>query len=195
MAAILSSRFPDKAPELWAYQATIIRAERNYDGKRWVIYDRQYRREALARKDLNWSVTDPRLYNEAFTGHAKSIPRCTYCLQDDHSAAYCPRNPNRPCFSWFPNPGPYPTALPITYPHYTQTPHNPSLEICRRFNEGRCKQLRCKYRHACSNCNGPHQLISCPQRLSHRATGRSRSPPAPMPMPKPGTSFQPGQRF
>ena len=98
MAAVLCTRFPDKAPELWAYQATIVRAERNYDGKRWVTYDRQFRREALARKDLNWSVTDPRLYNEAFTGRARSISRCTFCLQDNHTAAYCPHNPNRPVF-------------------------------------------------------------------------------------------------
>lgn len=65
MAAVLCTRFPEKAPELRAYQATIIRAERNYEGKMWVTYDR---RQALAKKDLNWSVTDPRLYNEAFTG-------------------------------------------------------------------------------------------------------------------------------
>ena len=56
----------------------------------------------IARKDLNWSITDPRLYNEAFTGRACSIARCTFCLQDDHVAAYCPHNPNRPFFSWFP---------------------------------------------------------------------------------------------
>ena len=61
------------SPKLWAYQATIILAERNYEGKWWVTYDRQYRRQSLARKDLNWSVTDPCLYNEAFTGRALSL--------------------------------------------------------------------------------------------------------------------------
>jgi hypothetical protein len=81
MAAVLCSKFPDKAGELFAYQASIVRAERNYEGKRWVAYDRQYRREALARKDLNWSITDPRLYNEAFTGRARSIARCSYCCK------------------------------------------------------------------------------------------------------------------
>ena len=136
MAAILATRFPDKSPELWAYQATIVRAERNYDGKRWVTYDRQYRREALARKDLNWSVTDPRLYNEAFTGHAKAIPRCTYCLQDDHSAAFCPRNPTRPYLGYFPTPVPWQATMPSGDPHY-MTPSS-SQEICRCFNEGRC---------------------------------------------------------
>ena len=103
LAAVLCSRFPHKAGELFAYQAAIVRAERNYEGKRWVTYDRQFRRETLARRDLNWSVTDPRLYNEAFTGRARAIAQCTFCLQDDHAAAYCPRNPNRPVFGWFPD--------------------------------------------------------------------------------------------
>ena len=39
MAATLASRFPEKAAELFAYQATIIRAERNYEAGRWVSYD------------------------------------------------------------------------------------------------------------------------------------------------------------
>ena len=45
MAAVLCTRFPQKAPELLAYKATIIRAERNYEGTQWVSYDRRYRRE------------------------------------------------------------------------------------------------------------------------------------------------------
>ena len=53
MAALIASRFPEKAPELFAYQASIVRAERNFDGRRWVAYDRCYRREALAQKNLN----------------------------------------------------------------------------------------------------------------------------------------------
>ena len=93
MAGILATRFPDKAPELFAYHASIIRVERNYDKHRWVAYDRQYRREALARKDLNWSAENSRLYNEAFTGRAKVIPRCSLCQQDDHVDSLCPRNP------------------------------------------------------------------------------------------------------
>lgn len=70
IAAIYSVRFPEKAPELLAYQTTIRCAERNYEGKQWVAYDRQYRREALMRRDLNWSIPDSRLYNEALIGRA-----------------------------------------------------------------------------------------------------------------------------
>jgi hypothetical protein len=104
MAALLVSRFPQKAPELFAYQASIIRAERNFDDRRWVAYDRCYRREALAQKNLDWSIPNARLYNEAFTGYARIIPRCSFCLQEDHLAQACPRNPNRPWFGWLNDP-------------------------------------------------------------------------------------------
>lgn len=56
MAAILVTCFPEKAPELWVYQTTILRAARNYEGTAWVTYDRQFCREALARKDLKVMV-------------------------------------------------------------------------------------------------------------------------------------------
>ncbi len=72
MAGIL---IPEKAPELFAYLGIIIRAERNYQTGAWVAYDRQYRRKALARRDLNWST--------AFTGRAKTLPRCELCLNAD----------------------------------------------------------------------------------------------------------------
>ena len=173
LTAVLASRFPEKAPELFAYQATIVRAEINYEGNRWVSYDRQFRHEALARKDLNWSVTD---YNEAFTGRARAIARCSFCLQDDHTALQCPRNPDHQWFNWMPFPlpaghippapaVPVAPAAPLPSPSYRQ-------EICRRFNEGRCKQFRCRYLHACKECQGPHPWLSCP----HNQGGRGRSP-------------------
>lgn len=169
MAALLASRFPEKAPELFAYQASIVRAERNFDGCRWVAYDRCYRREALALKNLNWSVPNARLYNEAFTGHAKAIPRCSYCLQEDHSAHACPRNSNRPWFGWIPDGATPPDQRPASRP--TQ-----STECCRRYNDGRCKQTvsTCCYAHRCIECNGPHPRIHCPR--TGPRTARPRSP-------------------
>ena len=168
MAAILSTRFPERAPELFAYQASVLRAERNYDDKRWVAYDRRYRREALAQKDLNWSVTNTRLYNEAFTGRARAIPRCSYCLQEDHVTQFCPRDPNRPWFGWFP--GSWQQGAPP--PRYSTYRSTTSTEICRRFNDGRCKQNTCRYSHRCLDCYGPHPRSSCPR----RGIDRPRSP-------------------
>lgn len=201
MAAIIYTRFPEKAPELWAYQASIVHAERNYEATRWIAYDRQYRRVALARKDLNWSVADSRLYNETFTGRAKSIARCTYCIEDDHTEDNCSKNPNHPLLSWFPYPSTWPTPMPSTWPGLAH-PTGPSFlgpsrplsrDICRRFNEGRCRNLRCKYRHACSSCTGTHFLLTCPMKLANQAAGRSRSPPCPQQR-GPPTAYQ-GQRY
>jgi hypothetical protein len=76
-AAVLCSKSPD---QVFAYQASIIRTKRIYEGKRLVAYDRQYSRQALAMQDLNWSVTNACLYKEVFTGRACSITRCSFCL-------------------------------------------------------------------------------------------------------------------
>ena len=73
MVSILATRFPEKAPELFTYQASIIRAERNYEGKQWVAYDRQFWREALARKDLNWSVPSTMRPSRASKGYSKVL--------------------------------------------------------------------------------------------------------------------------
>ena len=54
MVAIPATWYPQKTPDTFAYLATIIRAERNYEAGRWVAYNRQFQRETLARKDLNW---------------------------------------------------------------------------------------------------------------------------------------------
>ena len=139
MAALLTARFPEKTPEFWAYQSTILRAAHNYEG------GSQYRRAMLARRDLNWSTTNTSLYNEAFTGRAKAIPRCVHCLSDDHSEASRPHNPHPPP----PRLGLIPSAAP---PHVvpaaaTKPAHKPTTsfavgrycyprsEICRNFND------------------------------------------------------------
>ena len=66
MAAVIATCFPHKTPELFGYLATVVRAERNYEADRWAMYNRQFHQRALARKDLNWSVMDIPLFNEAF---------------------------------------------------------------------------------------------------------------------------------
>ncbi len=170
MAALLSKRYPAKAPELFAYLATVVRAERNYETGRWAAYDRQFRREALARKSLDWSMPDPRLYSEAFTGRAKAIPRCSLCLMDDHLAHNCPRNPSQSWGGWFP--GMPPWTSPPAMPQSSSRHPRRSFEVCRRFNEGRCRMPACRYVHMCSGCGGEHPVIQC-----GRDRRQDRSPP------------------
>ena len=168
MAAILSTRFPEKAPEFWAYQASIVRAERNYEGTRWVSYDRQFRREALARKDLNWSVTDPRLYNEAFTGRARAIARCIFCLQDDHVAAQCPQNPNRPIFTWCPDPASWSSRFLIA-PRLSNILPGRSVAASMRASAG------CRDASTCTRA----RAVRAPTRTSTALAGYPRAAAAP----------------
>ena len=164
MAALLVTRFPQKGPELWAYQSTIVKAAHNYEGCNWVAYDRQFRRDMLARKDLNWSVPNAQLYSEAFTGRAKCIPRCPHCLGDDHSGPACPLNPSPVVVNWVTEPRPLlpPTAAPMLSQGQARAGAG-RQEVCRNFNEGRCRFTRCRYLHCCSACFGPHPAGSCPQ--------------------------------
>ena len=128
-----------------------------------MIYDRQYRRDALARKDLNWSVLNSRLYNEAFIGRARAIPRCTHCLGDDHAAGSCPLNPSFNIVGVAPSPS----------PTYRQ---GGLSEICRNFNSARCRRLQCQYQHLCLVCNGSHPYINCPRRRPLTRPPRGHSP-------------------
>ncbi len=154
MAAILNLRYPEKATEFLVYQALIVRSERNYEGHQRVLYDRQFRREALARQDLNWSVVNSRLYSETFTGRAKAIPRCPHCLSDDHMQTTCIRNLSNIA-----------VAAGIPLPALTQCPAHVAMAICRNFNEWRCRKPQCKYQHLCLSCNEGH-----PSQIAHGGT-------------------------
>ena len=199
MAAILATRFPEKAAELWAYQTTILHAAHAYEGSNWVAYDRLYCREMLAKKDLNWSVPNPRLYSEAFTGRARRHPQCPHCLSEDHMGVGCPHNPNPPFMGWFQS-GP-----PLQGGPAAQTPPLPQAkprEICRNFNGNRCRFTRCRFLHICSECSGPHSAVHCPQsqfgpanrganpRSRLLAQTRSSRPHPYSPAPAPGSDQQ-----
>ena len=173
MAALLVSRYPYKGPELWAYQSTILRAAQKYEGANWVAYDRQYRRDMLARKDLNWSTPNARLFNEAFTGRAKAVPRCPHCLCEDHAAHQCPHNPQPLVLGWYPDPRQGIAQLATAV---VQQPRALAsrTEVCRNYNMGRCRYSRCRYQHMCSECSGPHPVVSCPRGSSDGMPYRGR---------------------
>ena len=78
MAAVFAEKHPSKAPQLLAYVKRIVHVSRNFHGMAWVAYDRLYHRQALAQRSLDWAQEDSSLYNEAFVGQAKMIPRCCH---------------------------------------------------------------------------------------------------------------------
>ena len=59
-----------------------------------MTYDACYWHQEAATKTLNWSQINFTLYNEAFTGRAKQLPRCSYCLSEHHRSADCQDAPD-----------------------------------------------------------------------------------------------------
>ena len=153
-----------------------------------MAYDQCYRWEAQAQKNLNWSVPNARLHNEAFTGHAHSLPRCSFCLQKDNQAQACPRNPHRPWFGWLQDPSGFtpPSALATGKLGQVQ-------ECCRRFNDRRCKQSAgsCRYLHRCLEWSSPHPRLHCPRINCPRSPlGQSQPrPPGPQMKPPAGACY------
>ena len=90
--SIIATRFPEKAPELFAYQATIIRSKWNYKAGRWVAYDRLFWR---GRTSIGQYWT-----SNCTMRPSRAEPSC--CLdaatasKDDHADQFCPADPNRP---------------------------------------------------------------------------------------------------
>ena len=162
MAAVLVARYPNKSPELWAYQASIVRVAHNFEGTAWVAYDWQYRREAFASRDLDWLQPNARLYSKAFTGHAKAIPRCHHCLSDSHTTSACSLEPTL-------------GSNPVNTGTGQST--QPSQEVCRLYNAGCCHHPRCRYRHVCQDCAYQHPWMQCPR--NYQRAGRERSPHRP----------------
>ena len=96
MASLLVSCYPGKATELWAYQHTILCAQRDFDGDAWLTYDTCYRRQAAARKCLDWSQVDFNLYNQTFAGRAEAKNHCKLCLSEYHRTTECYYAPDPP---------------------------------------------------------------------------------------------------
>ena len=96
-----------------------------------------------------WAKIDPALYNETFTGRARAIPRCHFCLSDNHLEAECPdkvlQGPNHPGWglgrsNQWPFPGkPRPYVGQSGYAGRPYAPNIASREVCQLFNRARCK--------------------------------------------------------
>lgn len=161
LASVLAAKYPDKILHLLAYQRTIIKAQRQFLGNNWVLYDTRFRRKAANTKSLDWGTMDSQLYNEIFVGRAKATSRCQHCLSEFHISTDCPNS----------NSGSYGNATPPPPKLPRQSP--PAIPICLLYNSTRgdiCNFApNCKFIHACSHCHGRHPISRCP-------TGASRPP-------------------
>ena len=132
LVAVLASKYPQHILDCMAYQKSIVRASQNIEGSSWVVYNRCYRRQAAATKNLVWSIPDSVRYNEAFIGLAKVIPRCQQCLIENHTLNDCPD-----CLQDMQ------TEHRYQKDHNPQVRRDPHLSIYL-FNQVWCRRRRCK---------------------------------------------------
>ncbi len=172
LVAVLSVHYPHKTPHFMAYLRTITRASRNFEGVSWASYDMAYRRQAANQRSLDLGVIDTALYNEAFTGRAKIIPRCRYCLDDTHESKECASAPDE-----------LKSGDQRSGARSAPSPRSRSaqgaVEICQLYNKpagNACRYKQCRYAHLCAKCRrGSHPAAECESR--HYSAGRrSRSP-------------------
>ena len=160
LVSVLCSMHPHKFSHFMAYQRTIIRAYRMFVGDRWVIYDASYRRKAANTKSLDWGIKDNDLYNETFTGRAKTISRCSTCLSEMHTMSECPQA-NHP-------------SSPSHSQRRSIRASRPDSAICLLYNHrngNNCTFMPCKYGYFCKECGGRHPASRCPkQRRPYTAT-------------------------
>lgn len=146
LVSVLATKYPDKTPQLMMYQKTIVKAQRTFIGEGWITYDACYRRRASFTKSLDWGVVDFTLYNETFTGRAKTIARCHHCMSEYHTANACMYAPDIPSTSQ------YTARLPT------------ASKVCNLFNSrlgNMCRYNPCRYTHSCTECQGSHPRSSC----------------------------------
>ena len=160
MVGVLSQRYPVFVPELMAYQTTIIKCSKDFDGIAWAQYDRAYRRQAAQSKDLRWSRLNTTLYSLCFAGKAKRGVACAHCLSNAHASEGCPDNPAKAYLPVWYTSGPSTTSTGSA-PQYGQ-----HLKVCHLFNAkggSRCTYTNCKFAHVCATCRGGHPRSAPPK--------------------------------
>ena len=171
LVEVLSSCFPQKTSELMTYLKTIVKAHRSFAGEGWVTYDSCYRRKAAITKSLDWGQVDFTLYNETFTGRAKIIALCKFCLSEHHISSECAFAPDMPSHKLDS------VTRPTLRPQYdTGKLYTP---ICHLFNNRAGKIYRfnpCRFGHICNICRGSHPASQCGSRPPPSKWQRSASP-------------------
>ena len=73
-AAIICSQYPQKARELWAYQATLIGEAKKCGGCGWYLYDAAFQQQMVSVQDTDFSKLKDSLYSVTFLRKIQALP-------------------------------------------------------------------------------------------------------------------------
>lgn len=138
-----------------AYMVSMLQVSQEYKGSAWTTYDSAYRCQAAATGHKEWSKVNPSLYTVCFTGKARKATRCDLCLSAAHKTddSHLTTDEDSDLAVRV-------RAVESAVVAFSGRTRQ-SAEICRLFNEKRCKFRSCKYRHVCQLCSGSHPAVDC----------------------------------
>ena len=174
-AAVVCSKYPEKAREMWAYQATMISEFRRCGGRGWRLYDTAFRQHAASLESTDFSKINQGLYTTTFLSYGGKGQFCQSCMMSDHSHEECALHPNR--------------AVPVVRIRESagggtreevRLPRGPERRrvtrgACFAWNDGRCTVPYCRFSHVCSRCSSPdHRRPLCRARAAESELSRGR---------------------
>lgn len=155
--AVLARKQPERVPDLLGYAAGIARASKKFKWPAWIVYDQNFRQEAVSNPAQPWSKIEPSIYSQCFLGMAREAEGwCQTCQSLDHVSSNCPMGA-----SSYSNPRKRPWQAAAARQQGDFAHKQPT---CFKFNrnDGKCPfGARCRFAHSCSQCKGNHPLGRC----------------------------------
>ncbi len=160
--AVVCSKYPHKARELWAYQAFLITEHRKCGEQGWTLYDSAFRQQITSLETADFSRVKQSLYSTTFLAYGGRGQFCTRCLMADHTQKDCALQPLR--------------DVPVVQLR-DSTSRRDDTEQRRRRGHAMPSMMEaphCRFEHVCSACGGDHKRLACrvvgcePQRLKER---------------------------
>ena len=139
-AVIIGSQ-PERAQDLLGYQAVIIDANMQYEGRGWMGYDRRFRQIAAADPSRKWSSLDSDLWNMSFAGLARRTVYCQHCSVSSHTSEEC---------VWLNS-----QQGPPGMKKFADMPLSWEAPVCKSWNFSQsqeCSFQGCKLQHICIYC-------------------------------------------
>ena len=175
------------------YTRLVLHLAQKHGGTGWLDYDHTFRAQAAATPTTPWNAINPSLMASAVLNSTSSGTFCHLCQEVDHMASECALEALDPGASLSSVAGHQhriaPQQQPAKRSNRGPSPHDPSVEVCRRFNRAQCPDpALCRYRHICSTpeCKrSSHGAVSCPLRAEPPAKPSLRLG-CPHPQPSPG---------
>ena len=98
-AAVICCNYPEKAKQLWAYQAMMINEARQCGGWGWVLYDAAFCQQITSLESADFSRLNQSLYSTTILAYGNRRQCCPTCMLLDHTSEECALYVGKPTLS------------------------------------------------------------------------------------------------